>query len=418
MIKYSLAETISKQLQLNKNTIEFKEVYAYCISYLTNGLTAFQFQRLLPTYLPKGLSAKVFRLSLLKNKYNYFTLKLFVLHLCRIKKFDHDSLHALTKKMGVSVKDSNRIYDLWLSSPKFRSRVKQWVKNLPPEATYDPTELEQDFAHEVYPVIMKKIKSLTYNKLRFIAKSSNIDLSDLHSELVLKSVQTYYKLVPSSKGVLYVINYLKQTIHNHAMNMINTATTQKSGRLVCTGLDMHNDRIFSLLTVSENQMVMLSDNTDGEGDMSYQNQLYCSNDPTEDLENEICMSTILDKYKRRTKKYRLLMILMGTYDEQFTEWLRNRKHCNQHEDNSDLQERLGTLEFRKLISQFLHINDDQVNVFLITLGKSMTEKSPAVKHKDQYERKPKPAYEVIATKPSYPAYVRKCINIPRKAYGN
>jgi len=372
MKPYTLSSVISGKLSLSSKSVEFTEVYAYCISYLTNGVTAFKFQRQVREYLPKGLSAKVFRLHLLKNKYNYFTLKLFVLNLSKIKLNDYPTAEELARSFGVHSKDFKVIHELWATSPRFRKRIRTWVKELPKGCDLTPKGIETEFSNEIYPVVFKKIKGVAYSKLRFIARSSNLDLTDLQSELALKCIQSYYKIVPTNQGQAYVINYLKRAITNHSTNMIMTATTKKHGRLICTGVDSNNDRVFSLRTVAENQMTVTTNLNGDTTESSIQDQDYCSSDPTLALENEICVTTILDKYKAKAKKHRLLLLLMGKFDEQFTEWLHGRKLCLPREDNCSLQDRLDQNEFRKLISQFLHIDDAKVNVFLFKLGQSIS----------------------------------------------
>lgn len=373
----SLALTIFQKLNLEDDSDKFTEAYAYCLSYLTNGITAYQFQEVIKPYLPKGISAKVFRLFLMGCKYNYFTLKLFVLQLTTVRRGDRVSALALAKKTGVTLKDAKLIFTLWDCSPNFKRRIKTWAGGLPKNSDLSLKGLEKDFSTNIYPDVLKKIKGITYTKLRFICKASNLDHSDLHNELSLKALQAYYKIVPDARGTLFTINYVKQAVHNHAMNLIQSATTQKGGRLVNTGVDRNNNRVFSLLEVSENQMPgSLRTSTDGDSsDFALETQSWCATDPTESLENEITVSTLLDKYKFKAKKSRLLHILMGVTDDEFTLWLSSRKLCSPLEDNSDLQERISSTDFRKLISQFLHVNDDKVNIFLTQLQTQMTEKN-------------------------------------------
>ena len=382
-----LFTTVATVLKKDPDSQEFTDAYAFCLSYLTNGTDAFTLQRQITPYLPKQLSAKVFRLELLKNKYNYFTLKLFVLQLSSIRLKDSRQLHKLALDMRVTVKDRCMIHGLWKHSPVFRTRICAWYKELPRGTDLTVAGIEKTFSTEVYPTVLKKIKSMTYNKLRFISRSANSDLSDLHCELAIKCLQTYYKLVPSAKGTLYVINYLKQTTHNHAMNMIKSATTQKHGRLVCTGTDQAGERVFSLRSVSENQMSLVTSGDSSETTVSLAEQECCSADTTATVDNEICVSTILSKYKMRAKKHRLLLLLMGSYDEQFTDWLRERKLCKASEDNVDVQEQIDISEFQQLVSAFLHVNDGKVNVFLLSLRRQLTGDSNSTKRSTDNDRK-------------------------------
>jgi hypothetical protein len=352
-------------------------VYGYSVSYLTNGIDAFKYQAFLKPFMPKGLSAKVFRLSLMERKYNYFVLKLFVLQLTTIKRNDYAALTKLSNELGVLRKDSIRIYNLWMCTPHLRSRIKIDRSLIPKDLELSVKGLERTFCKEVYPVLVKTIKAVAYKRLRIFCKSSNYDMADMHNELTFKCIQTYYKLVPTEKTSLHVINYLKSTMENHAVNMIKTETTLKHGRLKSTKNEITGEWVSELFTVAENQMSSIgSDDMSGNSvDFSLQNQAYCSQDPTESLENEISVSTLLNKYNPKTKKYRLILILMGRTDDEFTLWLQSRKFCKYTEDNSDLQERCTTDEFNNYLSQFLHIDNTKLNVFLTQLAEKMSEKA-------------------------------------------
>lgn len=362
----SLTKIISTKLGMKIDSVEFNCVYEFTLSYLTKGLTAFEYQKRIKSYIHKqDMSAKVFRLYLLKSKYTSFVLKLFILRLVELPVRDFNATCDLAAEFKIKISDVRRIHKVWTQNLKFRTRIREWYSQLPPETILSVVLLEQHFSSDIFPIIAKRIKSVTYRKLRFIARSSNLDLADLQNELSIKAIQIFYREFPSIKSVAHVINYIARAIENTAINIIHEATSLKKGRIVCTGVDSHSDRVFSLLMVSENQMPTL--NATGLTPYSIQDQE--ANDTLVSLDNEICISTILSKYNIRSKKHRLLLILMGTVDEQFTLWLRSRKVLKSHEDNSDLQERLTPHQFRKLLSQFLHVSDDKVNIFLNHLGK-------------------------------------------------
>jgi len=224
-------------------------------------------------------------------------------------------------------------------------------------------EIDEGF-HLVYEQVIKYVKAITYRKLRFIAKSTNVELSDIHSELLFKVVQSYYKMYPTDKPFNHVVNYLCRVVHNHAMNFISSSTSLKRGRLVNLGLGTKED-IFALTVVSENQ---LNTNVcDGE-EIGY-DQMAGTN-PILQFELEFSVSQLLDKYKSKTKKYRMLTLLMGTPDNQFVEWLRARKHLKAQESNTDLQIREPD-RYRELVISFLGVSRKGANVFLLGIGNKL-----------------------------------------------
>jgi DNA-directed RNA polymerase specialized sigma24 family protein len=207
---------------------------------------------------------------------------------------------------------------------------------------------------------------LTYKKLRFIAKSSNLELADLHNDLLGKVLSSFYSLVPIVLPDAHVVNYLKRVAHNHAINMIMRETTQKRGRLVNGGLDHENNRTFTLLVESENQMRLGLD-----GEQTAYDDRYTGDETILNFELKFSVSEILNRLNSRGKKYRLLTILMGHEDTEFTQWLRARSKCGSDIDNVDIQNKLSATEYNKLVSEFLHVSEDRVNVFLFGLRKDL-----------------------------------------------
>jgi hypothetical protein len=391
---YSLTYRLSKYLQKDESSDEFENVFAAYISHITKGISAFQFQKRIAKHLPENTSAKIFRLRLAKNKYNFFTLKLFIFQLPKIRNNDLESVKALAESLGVKTKDSERVYKLWLCSPNLRRRVKAIVKEFSKQTDYSIEGLETQFFDYIFPIVYKKIKSVTYYKLRFIAKSSNLDLTDLESELTFKALQTYYTEVPTTKNIDHVINYIKRAVHNHAMNMINSAVSKKRGRLICVGFDKNNERVFSQLVMSENQFRANSVINTNSSLLNFFEYLEETEDPTNNLENEICVTTILNKYKQDEDKYRLLSILMGKLDVKFTEWLLEEQYCVGSEDNRDLQDKIHINEYRRILGQYFRLGIKEVNIFLLKLGKSISGEGNEVTTKNPLQRSQSETYPV------------------------
>jgi hypothetical protein len=132
------------------------------------------------------------------------------------------------------------------------------------------------------------------------------------------------------------------------------------------GLDASNQRTFSLLVMSENQMLFNPENPDATYD-----SLYSDDGQIDKFELEFSVSEILNRYRKTEKKYRFLCILMGTEDEEFTKFLFNLNECSEHEDNVDVQSRLPVKDFNKLLSRFLRIREKDANVFMLRIAKRL-----------------------------------------------
>lgn len=365
----SLAHTIVRAFGVELDSEEFLIIYSQSISYLTKGISAFQFQYIIKPYCRgTGYSAKAFRLKLHESRYLCLNLKLFLLRMARLKSVTLDVVKELATELSIKVIDAKRMLQVWKQHPIFRRRMKAEARAIPRDQTYMLTEKGLNlFFSEIYGDVYKYIKFLAYKKLRFIAKSSNVELTDLHNDLLSKVVQAFYALVPIEKTQAHVINYLKRVAHNHAMNIIKTETSLKRGRLVNVGLDKDNARVFSLLMVSENQMALPEDGSDS----SYDEIHGGTSNNLDKFELEFSVSEILNKLQVRSKKYRFLQILMGHEDAEFTAWLQVRKVAGKNEDNVDVQMKLSTADFNKLLSEFLNVAEAKVNSFISRLRRDL-----------------------------------------------
>jgi DNA-directed RNA polymerase specialized sigma24 family protein len=223
----------------------------------------------------------------------------------------------------------------------------------------DPACIDLDFKN-VYAAVHKYTKSLVWRKLRFVAKSSNLELADLDGDVMTKVVQSYYALVPTKQPLAYIQNYLKRAAHNHVINIIKSETTHKRGRLVNVGLDKNNNRQFSLLTVSQNQASLKLD-ADGQPVVP----------DAEDESNSIAtfevrfsIDELLASIRVGSKKHRFLLIMLGTEDKEFSAWLKKYGHCSAHEDNCDVQDRTTVKEFNILLAKYLNVDVIRIENFL------------------------------------------------------
>lgn len=357
-----LTSYLHEEFNLKSSSPIFKELYSLSIWYITGQCSAFEYQRFVKPYCTKETkSAKNIRLGLLKHKEIYFRLKLFALRYASSKLID---VAPLRREIGISLKDSRLTKSVIDTEIQLARRLRKVRRDLGKDAPLD----EQYFDSELKVLcssVIKYIKTIVWRKLRFVAKSSNFDLQDLHQDLLIKVIQAYYQVVPTVKSYQHIMNYLCRTAHNHAMNLINTNTSQKRGRLVNVGVDNAKNNIFTLLVTSENQLNASS--IEGE-EVNYEN--LSSFHPMEKFELEFSVSQVLDGYKRQSRKHRLLLLLMGAFDLEFTEWLRERNLIRIDETNEDLQARCIE-NYKYLCMKFLKVGEKRAESFLKSVGKKL-----------------------------------------------
>ena len=326
-------------------------VFAESVLYLVGATGAFQFQRHIKP-LCRLKSAKVFRLHLRNNLYTNLTLKLYVRHLIIIGATEENA-ETLAKQYEIPTVDYKLIYTLLIENLWFRKTLRAFCR----AEKCSISDISQDTLtktfNRIYPKIIGYIKHISWSKLRFMANSENMELHDFHSELSLKLVSAYYSIVPSKMSEQHMINYLKRIVHNHAINMIMSGTSQKNARLTSTEEDANGNRKYLSLCVSENQMPVsqFGENSDIEG----------SDNSAERFELQFSISEMLDSVKASSKDYRFLTLLLGAEDKEFSTYLKNSKICKEYEDNVDVQHRVGAEKYTELISQFLRVSKHRVD---------------------------------------------------------
>lgn len=358
----SLCNYISEQFGVDLKSDELEEIFGYTLSYLTKGSSAFEYQEHIKRYVKAcgtSFSAKTFRLRLHEHRYLLLTLKLFVLRLGLVKKDELDGtvVRRLAQEMEVPRDDYRRVLAVFREFPAFARRIRSEAKALKATGLLDADELDRRF-NAVYIDVLKYIKVISYKKLRFICKSNNLDLPDMHSMLMTKALEAYYTLMPQNLSNDHIRNYLNRACSNHAVNFIKSCTTQKSGRLVSE--DSEHTK-FSLLVVSENQLTVPLD----QEDFSYENLSTEADDSARKFELTFSINELLSKYSVTSKKYRYLMLLMGHEDQHFTRWLHQRNYALDSEDNHDLQLRVSVNIFNKYLSEYLNVSERKTTAFLM-----------------------------------------------------
>lgn len=355
----SLARMITDDMNLVLDGPEFSAVYKHTVAYIIglehmlgeNRRQAFVHQAFLKQYCgATNLSAKTLRMRIL-NSNHVSSVKMFTMRLSLLRSPVESDLIELAKEFGVRMSDARRIHAILLDDPRFKLETRAAVRTFPLGEAQISTQYTQDLFKRIYPDLSQYVRFWVKKKLSFLIKHDNQTLADFHNEVILKLLQCFNKLMPTTKTERHVSNYLKASAKNHIMNMIAAATTKKRGRLVNAGLDLNNQRTFIRIVNSENQLNV--NNVDGET-VNYE-EIGCDHrEATEKLDLHIAVSQMLTQSKDRdAKKFKMLIILMGGYSKRFTLWLRARRLCGAHETNIEFQLRVPADTFLNLVGTHL-----------------------------------------------------------------
>ena len=340
-------------------------LYAETVLYLSGALSAFDYQNIIRHSCTQR-SPKVFRLSLLTDKYKLVNIKLYLFALLKEKEPAANTLKKLAAEFCIYPSDSKRISALVTNCSWFKREARRVLRGISKTNTMLTMVGIDRIFQQVYEPVYKYAKALAYKKLRFIAKSNNYEIADLAEDIMEKVVQSFYLLVPTDQPVEYVQNYLKRSAHNRAINLIKTHTTQKNGRIVSVS-EVHGMREFSLLCVSGNQGAINPEAPTLDVDHGDDGKAVA------EFETRFSVSEILTKHQRSERKYQFLIILMGEPDSDFTSWLQQNGYCKQDEDNTDVQMKTGVEEFNKLIARYMEVRYEHIRNFIDSLRPELCE---------------------------------------------
>lgn len=267
------------------------------------------------------ISASQFRISLSESGQVILNMRYYAAYLAMYRGLDSMVAEDNYRRFDLCRCDAVRIFQ---SVKRLRTMITNkikskghTVKDFSP-AAFDAVRLGFD---KHYKELSKHIRIKTSKKLRFIFQFNNMDRRDFHAELLICALRAYYKLHPCNRSDEYVLNYMRSTVNNRVVNIIEHYTTEKRQNLFSHGEG--EDRSYRLNVVAESQLAVTY-NSDGE-EMPIEN-LYDDSVLTKTLnEFDYSVDRWLDKIGTRTRKGSILAIFVGRDVNEFTSWLRKKR---------------------------------------------------------------------------------------------
>lgn len=347
----------------NKSHKFYESAYNISMLYCVRYYDAFEFQSHMKTLLTKNSireSSKMFRCALVDDSYFILNLKLFVAEYC-IKGYDHkvDRSEILESIAKYNIDRADFVLLLRMLSNKSNERIiKRQFKTYTLESLVTPLEAKNEFG-AMYDTVMGYCRNITFRKLTFIVNSNNMTPQDMHLELMYKAVKTYYSMLPTHKEPLHIINYVKRAVHNHAMNIIKKYKFAKRDRLQST-IGSNGEYSFSMITVSENQMRIANDDDNDIGSLCALSGS-CIEVGYDLYDIESTIKKILKIYKNKPR--RLLQLIIGDYDADFTNFLKKKRKVTKNTDNTALYN-TNIEEYKDLACNYLNIKRTTCDRFL------------------------------------------------------
>lgn len=336
----TLCSALRHVLKLDLESNVARRVAQESIRYLCNVSDAYEYQHFLKEnvrFCDLDISAKDFRLLLIEKSYFTLNIKFLALNLCKVA-VTLPNIQHYANAFDIARNDAVMLRRAF-EDTKFRRgmRKSERVTNITmAEIEEGSVEKTQREFNDMYHELMKHIRQKTFRKLRFLVNAENSEFADFNGELLYKAIKAYYLMVPTNKTQAHVLNYLRTTCTNHALNIIGAKTSDKRRRLNNTGGDGFGGQSFSLTCISENQLAAI----DGDDLFSYEGTL---NDVNQNdgnrLISELHFERVVELYGKSKIRRRALLIISGHDDSRFTRYLQAREFIKPEEDCADFVQR-------------------------------------------------------------------------------
>lgn len=249
----------------------------------------------------------------------------------------------------------------FLNNKKFKSILLEYTYS------YRVLSLE-DFKKETQDMISTIdiwIRKFIMRKKKFIMRSFNLDLEDLVNDLLLLGIRGLIMQYPCFDSKLHMLNYLKKTIHNCGINIIKFFTRNKRNLTgnVKVSYDALIDGVFLYNKEKGTQTV-----SDLIGSMSTSSTI---GNLENSLDLEISVSQLIQNTKSEKRK-KMIQLMMGTLDKDFSKWLYKKRICSDDIDNVEFQirclEKNKLIKYKRYVFQYLGFSEEKGERILKNFG--------------------------------------------------
>ena len=332
-----------------------KHLVAGSLLYIFRGINSSQFNSLLDNYTGVSADKLAVRNALTNSGYLMKNIKFFLYALIKSgvsKKSRHliksyaQSFHVKDEDLTLTTCFTLEVLDTTLLQVLLKYKGKYACLTL---NKIDKIMSELLVCQQMQTYLMK----FFHRKLRFTLTTFGITRDDLLMDLKVYAVKQVYFMYPLIDSKLHCFNIMKSVMRQRGHNLIKEATTSKRAVLLegADGLSYSNTLHSSDITIPDEH---LSTGIIG-------------ND--RDIDLAIAVTQVIEKYKK-PKQQRFLSLIMGTYDESFTEYLRgNRLMRSPTACNDDIADKDPTYLFK--VCDFLDIKVSSANNLLVKIRQDL-----------------------------------------------
>ena len=337
----SLARMIMQYFDFDSDSKEFSFIYLNSVKYILHHVSASEFNRRVKIVSKK--SAKDFRLMLSNSGYCTFLLKLHVIDALANTRTKNFNIKASRKKFKIK-KTDRLILDTVYKDKEIKQRVAAIVKEFGNKGNMPTMEEITATLVEVLKRMEARINNIVRKKLHFIVSSNNMDDEDMKVELRSKLIQSYYWSLPANKSLEHWTMSMNSILTNATINLIEHWTYQKRARMF-----KDTDGSFKLRESTSNVKIAGDEDDfdvqveDHEISKTFERNIFSS----------ISTEQLWKKFVTTEKRSLIFKVMMGIYDESFTDWLKAEKYITRTQDNSDFQDAVDNYDFLATVARFV-----------------------------------------------------------------
>lgn len=322
----SLSFLLTRTLNLEYSSSDFEFVFAATVEHFTQHTKITDYHKKLSSVVDFSeleISASQLRILLSETGYVMLNLRYYSAYLAGYRGLTSLVAEELYSRYDLCRCDARLAYKAILAQrttlKKYLTSKRQNYKDYSCEEFNKVRTGFSVYAEELNPYIRR----ITEKKLRFVYKFNNLDRRDFHSELTISAIRAYYKAQPTNKSYMHMLNYLKASVKNKTVNIIQSYTTEKRQTLVRHGEG--DSAVYVLNIEAESQSLALANNaTDGDYGTNFDNNVLEDAHVKPVTEFELSVQKLLTRYKK-TKKGFILKVFLGMEVERFTEWLKSKR---------------------------------------------------------------------------------------------
>lgn len=198
------------------------------------------------------------------------------------------------------------------------------------------------------------ITKFCWRKLKFVSQQQGEEVKNTIKDLMAEGVRALRHTWPCYPSELYCDNLFKRTAHNYGMNIIDKMTTEKHARLVRDGdgftnlsVSLEAAQIGAETAIDPNLIADLTGTVGGHG------------------QEHVDLKLSIERYMEDlSPKKKQVMLSLGNYIPEFTEWLVDHHYVDAREDNEHLRARAPLDWYTKLAAKWLQVEHAKVVQFV------------------------------------------------------